>query len=207
MNVFDSKLTISPEIFEKCINFSLASAPTNMYAINRRGQTHPEYIKKQIKNGKIAEVLVHSELSKIYPGLSSPDFNIYDNKSKSWDSDLKDATSNIKVAVKSQEMEQALQYYESWVFQFNDGKRFDCDKDIFNKDIDPHYYVAFVLLNTPKKIGQIKAVVSVQWLRKNNLFQQMTLQKFNVTHNKLAVYYDHPKLNSLIRYKDELWQL
>jgi hypothetical protein len=207
MTTFDSKLTITPEILEKCEKFAQASAPTNMSALSRRGQSNPEAIKRQIKSGKIAEILVHLEASRKYPKLVPPDFNIYDKKDKSWAPDLLDPDSNIRVAVKSQEIEQALQYHESWVFQFNDGKKYDCDTEIFGKTIDPNQYVSFVLLNTPKRVGQIRAIVAVQWLHDKKLFQPMALKKFSETNNKLAVYYDHPEYNSLIQHSDELWQL
>jgi hypothetical protein len=207
MTTYDSKLIISPEIAEKCEKFAIASAPTNMSALSRRGQTNPEAIKRQIKTGKIAEVLVHLEVSKNFPKMSEPDFGVYTKKEKSWDPDLKDTESGIRLAVKSQEVEQALQYYESWVFQFNAGKNYDCDKEIFGKDIDPNQYVSFVLLNAPKKTGQIRAIVKVQWLHDKKLFQPMALKKFSETNNKLAVYYDHPEFKSLSQFKDELWQL
>lgn len=207
MTIYDSKLIITPEIAEKCEKFAVASAPTNMTALGRRGQTNPEAIKRQIKTGKIAEVLVHLEVSKNFPKLSEPDFAVYTKKQKSWDPDLKDVDSGVRIAVKSQEVEQALQYHESWVFQFNDGKSFDCDTEIFGKDIDPNQYVSFVLLNTPKKTGQLRAIVKVQWLHDKKLFQPMALKKFSSTNNKLAVYYDHPEHPSLSKFPDELWQL
>jgi hypothetical protein len=207
MTVYNSKLIISPEILDKCEKFATASAPTNMSALSRRGQSNPEAIKRQIKSGKIAEVLVHQEASKNFPKLSEPDFNIYSKKEKSWDPDLRDLDSEIRIAVKSQEREQADYYHESWVFQFNDGKNYDCDTEIFGKNINPNQYVAFILLNTPKKTGEIRAIVKVQWLHDKKLFQPMALAKFNQTNNKLAVYYDHPEYNSLIKYQNELWQL
>ena len=139
MTIYNSKLAITPEILEKCDKFAQDSAPTNMSALSRRGQSNPEAIKRQIKSGKIAEVLVHLEASKDFPKLSEPDFNIYTKKDKSWDPDLKDTASSVRLAVKSQEVEQALQYHESWVFQFNDGKKFDCDTEIIGKDLDPNH--------------------------------------------------------------------
>lgn len=207
MTIYNSKLTITADILTECEKFAQASAPTNMSALSRRGQTNPEAIKRQIKTGKIAEVLVHGEVTKEFPKLTLPDFNIYTKKDKSWDPDLRDADSSLRLAVKAQEYESALQYHESWVFQFNDGKNYDCDTEIFGKNINPNQYVAFVLLNTPKRTGQIRAIVKVQWLHDKKLFQPMALKKFSTTNNKLAVYYDHPEHNSLIKYPDELWQL
>lgn len=207
MTTYDAQFILTPEIISKCEQFAQASAPTNMSALNRRGQSNPAAIVRQIKTGKSGEVCVHEMIAKDHPNLSAPDFNIYEKKNKSWSPDLQDAVDGFRLGVKSQEMESALQYYESWVFQFNDGKKFDCDTEIFGKDIDPNHYVTFVLVNTPKKVAQIRAIVKVQWLHDKKLFQPMALQKFNTTNNKLAVYYDHPTYNSLISYPEELWQL
>lgn len=207
MTTYNSKFILTPEIISKCEQFARASAPTNMSALNRRGQSNPEAIIRQIKTGKSGEVCVHEIVSKDYPNLSEPDFNVYEKKDKSWSPDLQDLVTGFRLGVKSQEMESALQYYESWVFQFNDGKKFDCDTEVFGNDLDPNHYVTFVLVNTPKKVSQIRAIVKVQWLHDKELFQPMALQKFKSTNNKLAVYYDHPEYNSLIKYADELWQL
>lgn len=204
---FNNLLIISPDIYHKCDKFAKESISTNLFVLARRGQTQKFAIERQIRSGKIAEELVYNTLIVKYPNLSPPDFTIYSNKNKSWDPDLKDNSQQLTIAVKSQEKEQALQYYESWVFQFNNGKNFDCDTKIFTKNVDPNYYVAFVLLNTPKKMGQIKAIVKVNWLHENKLFQPMTLQKFSENNNKLAVYYDHPDYISLSHFPNELWQL
>lgn len=208
MSDYSSQFTLTPAILEKCTEFAKASAPTNMSALSRRGQTNPETIMRQIKTGKSGEICVHEIVSKTYPNLSEPDFNIYINKKdKSWNPDLNDPITGFTLGVKSQEQEQALLYNESWVFQFNAGKKFDCDKEIFGEDIDDNRYVAFVLVNTPKKTAQIRAIVKVKWLHEKNLFQPMALKKFNATSNKLAVYYEHPEYPSLTNYPKELWQL
>lgn len=207
MTIYNSKFILTPEILCKCEKFARDSAPSNMSALSRRGQSNPEAIIRQIKTGKSGEVCVHEVVSKDYPDLSLPDFNVYEKKDKSWSPDLQDLATGFRLGVKSQEMESALQYYESWVFQFNDGKKFDCDTEVFGNELDPNHYVTFVLVNTPKKVAQIRAIVKVQWLHNKELFQPMALQKFKSTNNKLAVYYDHPEYNSLIKYPDELWQL
>jgi hypothetical protein len=207
MTIYNKTLTIHDDILAKCDEFSLKSAPTNLSALSRRGQYNIDAIKRQIKTGKIAETLVYSEISKDYPDLTEPDFNIYTKKNKSWAPDLKDKQSNLRLAVKAQEYESSLQYHESWVFQFNGGKNYDCDKEVFGENIADNNYVAFVLLNTPKRTGQIRAIVAIKWLHDKKLFQPMALRKFNVTNNKLAVYYNHPNYNSLNNYSEELWQL
>lgn len=207
MSDYSSQFTLTPAIIKKCTEFATASAPTNMSALARRGQTNPETIIKQIKTGKSGEVCVHEIVSQTYPNLSSVDFNIYEKKDKSWSPDLHDPITGFTLGVKSQDVESSLLYHESWVFQFNGGKKFDCDKEVFGEDIDDNRYVAFVLVNIPKKTAQIRAIVKVKWLHEKKLFQPMALKKFNATSNKLAVYFNHPEYPSLTNYPNELWQL
>jgi hypothetical protein len=194
-----TQFNISPEIFEKCSNFAKASVDSSSDKYARRNQFNVEKIIQDIRNGKIGEEGVHSLLLEKLPNLNSPDHNIYDKFNKSWDPDLKDEKSNISIAVKSQNISSAIEFGESWVFQFNEGKNYDCDNGIF-KEIDDKHYVAFVALNVPKRKGEIKAIVKVQWLHDKKLFKAM--QKQNLRGNKVAVYFDDLEL-----FKDELFQL
>lgn len=208
MTILNSKLPIPQELIDKSRQFAKDSVSTNLSAYARRGQSNVQAIERQIMEGKVGEEMSRSQLISVLPKLSLVDFNIYEKKDKSWDPDLKDELSKTRIAVKSQNYESAQYYHESWVFQFNDGRQFDCDTGIFGKDIDPNHYVCMVLLNMPKKVAQIRACVKVQWLRDNNMFQPMALSKFSSTNNKLAVYYDHPTYKSLSHFPiDELWQL
>lgn len=194
-----TQFNISPEIFEKCSNFAKASVDSSSDKYARRNQFNLEKIIQDIRNGKIGEEGVHSLLLEKLPNLNCPDHNIYEKFNKSWDPDLKDEKSNINIAVKSQNISSAIEFGESWVFQFNEGKNYDCDTGIF-KEIDDKHYVAFVALNVPKRKGEIKAIVKVQWLHDKKLFKAM--QKQNLRGNKLAVYFDDLEL-----YKEELFQL
>lgn len=199
MTHIDPQFVISEEILSKCLSFAKSSVGTSSDKYARRNQFDLEKIIKDIRNGKVGEEMVYAKVSTIYPELSKPDHNIYDKKDKSWAPDLHDDASNLRLAVKSQDIESALAFGESWVFQFNDGKKYDCDTGIF-KDSDPNHYVAFVALNIPKRNGIIKGIVKVQWLHERKLFKEM--RKQNLRGNKVAVYYE-----DLERFKDELWQL
>lgn len=194
-----SKFIITPEIYEKCTDFAKASVGTSSNKYASRNQFNVEKIVKDIRNGKIGEEGVYQLLSATYPQLTQPDHNIYDKVNKSWDPDLKDAASGIRVGVKSQDIESAIHFGESWVFQFRAGQKYDVDTGIFGEKDDNHY-VAFVALNVPKKTGEIRALVKVDWLHQNKLFKEM--QKQTLRGNKVAVYYE-----DLERYKEQLWQL
>ncbi len=199
MTIKNIKFAISEDLNNKCIAFAKASVSSSADKYARRQQYDVEKIVKDIRNGKIGEEGVHQLLLENYPDLSPPDHQIYAKKDKSWAPDLKDQASGIRVAVKSQDIESALAFGESWVFQFGNGGKYDCDTGVF-KETDPNHYVAFVALNVPKRTGTIKALVKVQWLHDKKLFKEM--KKESLRGNKMAVY-----LEDLEKYPDELWQL
>lgn len=200
MTIIDSKFDISQEIVGKCTKFANDSTPTSVDNYARRNQKDPVKIAKDIRNGKIAEELVYAKFSLKFPNLSTPDYNIYAKGDKSWEPDLKDVDSHLRIAVKSQELEAAQHYGESWTFQFGNGKQYDCDKGVFGKDINVDHYASFVLLNVPKRFGIIRGIVKIQWLHDKKLFKHP--QKKELQGIKLVVYYE-----DLIKYENELWQL
>ena len=196
----NSNFIISKEIFDKCSQFAKASVSTSSDKYARRNQFDIEKIAKDIRNGKIAEEIVYNQVSSVIPGLTSPDYNIYDKKDKSWDPDLKDSQSSLRLAVKSQDIESEQSFDRSWVFQFGNGGKYDCDTGIFGKNLDDNHYVSFVSLNIPKRTGIIRAVVKVNWLHDRKLFKEM--KKQSLRGNKVAVYYEDLDL-----YQKELFQL
>lgn len=199
MTTIDPKFLINEDTFNKCTSFAKASVSTSADKYARRNQFDIEKIAKDIRNGKLGEEGVYAKVISVLPKLSLPDHNIYDKKNKNWAPDLKDADSEIRIAVKSQDIDSSLSFGESWVFQFGNGGKYDCDTGVF-KETDPNHYVAFVALNSPKRFGTIRALVKIQWLHDKKLFKEM--KKQSLRGNKVAVYYD-----DLEKYKDELWQL
>ena len=146
MNDFQSKkLIITNDIFEKCTEFANNSVSSSVDKYSKRNQSSVSKIIEDIRNGKIAEELVWFELSKAYPDLSKPDHIIYDKKNKSWEADLKSENAKIKFAVKSQDIKSEIAYGKSWVFQYREGAKYDCDVEIFG-DSNSAYekYVCFV---------------------------------------------------------------
>lgn len=192
------KYIISDDMFARCEQFAKDSVSTSADKYARRNQFDVEKIKKDIRNGKLGEQGTHNVLLEHFPNLSEPDYKIYSKKDKSWDPDLSDP-SGLRVAVKSQDIDSAINYGESWVFQHRPNKTYDCDLGIFKENNDNHY-VAFNSLNVPKRIGFIKAIVKVSWLHEKSLFKEMKIP--HLRGNKVAVYFSDLEL-----YKDELWQL
>lgn len=192
------KYIITEDLYNKCQQFADNSVNTSLDKYARRNQHDIRKIKKDIRNGKIGEEGTYLLLSNKFSSLSPPDHNIYQKKDKSWSSDLKEE-SGIQLAVKSQDIDSALAYGDSWVFQFNNGGTYDCDASVF-KECNTLHYVAFNSLNVPKRYGVIRAVVKIEWLHSKNLFKEMKLPQLR--GNKLAVYFDDLK-----KYEDELFQL
>lgn len=199
MTIIDPKFIISEDILNKCTTFAKSSVNTSTDKYARRNQFDGEKIVKDIRNGKVGEEMVYAKVSALHPDLSLPDHQIYDKKNKSWSPDLIDSVSGIHLAVKSQDIESSINFGESWVFQYGNGGKYDCDTGVF-KTTDPNHYVAFVALNIPKRSGSIRAIVKIQWLHDKKLFKEM--QKQSLRGNKVAVYYE-----DLEKYSSELWQL
>lgn len=196
--ITDYKYVISEEMYQRCEQFAKDSVMTSADKYARRNQFDIEKIKKDIRNGKLGEQGTHNLLAKKYPSLSEPDYNIYSKKDKSWSPDLQES-SGISVAVKSQDIDSAINYGESWVFQFGNGGNYDCDTAVF-KEINENHYVAFNAINLPKRFGNIRAIVKVKWLHEKKLFKEMKIHQLR--GNKVAVYYD-----DLIKFQDEMFQL
>ena len=195
------KFIINDEMLNKCKQFAKDSVGTSTDKYANRNQFNIYKIIDDITNGKLAEEAVWQKVSQIYPNLSKPDYNIYDKKQKSWDPDLKDPSILLSVAVKSQEIKSEIAYGRSWVFQYREGSRYDCDKGIFGQiDNNENRYVSFVTLNIPRRCGEIHAIVKVQWLHDNKLFKPM--KKQSLQNNKIAVYFD-----DLEKTQDNLWQI
>jgi hypothetical protein len=195
----ESKFIITPDIYEKCSKFAKESVNTSADKYARRNQLDIEKICKDIRNGKIGEEYVWQNVFKEHIGFTPPDYQIYAKKDKSWDPDLKDTFSDVRLGVKSQDIESSLSFGESWVFQYGNGGKYDCDSGVF-KESDPNHYIAFVALNVPKRKGEIRAIVKIHWLHDKKLFKEM--QKASLRGNKLAVYYE-----DLEKYPEELFQL
>ena len=199
MTTIDPKFTITLDNLLKCTAFAKSSVNTSSDKYASRNQFDIDKIMRDIRTGKIGEEGAYEKISSIYPELSKPDYQIYSKKDKSWSPDLIDSESGLHLAVKSQGIESALAFEDSWVFQYNDGKNYDCDKGVF-KEVNDKHYVAFTSINVPKRIGEIRAIVKIQWLHDKKLFKEM--KKQSLRGNKVAVYMD-----DLEQYGDQLWQL
>lgn len=183
-----------PEI-EQVLDFA-NKIDTSHYA--KRSQFDNEKRKQDQIVGKLGEIAVFNTLKAKYDTLSSPDFNIYEKSKKSWDFDLK--ANNINLHVKSQNLVQSKKYGQSWIFQKGNGVNRNYDKEIFDK-ISPNQYVSFVLVDLDKYEAEIKAIVTLDFLHKKDMFKPPVLEKLRIA-NKMAVYY-----NDIKEFPNLLWSL
>lgn len=171
------------EEIKKCKEFS-EKINTDYYS--NRNQSNNEKRKKDQLIGKLGELLSYNYLNDKLENLSYPDFNIYEKNKKSWDFDLK--SSNHNIHVKSQDIEQGLKYGESWLFQTSGSKFKGYDKEIFDR-ISQNQYICFCIINLKENIGEIKSIVSLDYIHENNLFKYPKLEHLKL-NNKLAVYFN-----------------
>ncbi len=182
----NEKIPIDEDLLTKAKNFAEASVNSSSDKYARRNQFSLEKIKQDITVGRVGEEIVYQQLKLVVPQLTSPDYTIYEAYDKSWDPDLKDLSTGTKFAVKTQDIRSDLEFGTSWVFQYNQNKNYDCDKEIFKEKNNS--YVCLVSLNIPRHYGSIRAIVKTDWLHQNSLFKDMKQEYLK--GNKLAVYYD-----------------
>lgn len=161
---------LDPNLVAKCRKFAEDSIGTNIDVIASRGQD-PEEIERilsQLTHGKVGEEVTYTVFVPYYPQLSKPDHNIYQKKDKSWEEDLIDGASPIRIAVKTKKMEDARRWGASWIFELSDrkifGKKLDC------KNLDPNQYVSMVVVDLEKMEASVEACVNLQWIHDNDLF-------------------------------------
>lgn len=178
---------IPQEWIDKCEQFSLACAQTNINRYRSRGQTSIDKIVSDIYTGRLGEVGVY--LHKISLGIpcSEPDFSIYEGKKKSYAADL--TSGNDKIHVKTQSLNSATKYGTSWILQAKQG---DSDK-LFKFRTDNDKAVLCVIKS--KNEVTILAEVSINWLFSNDLIEEPKVPFFIGT--KKAIYWD--KVKELIR--------
>jgi hypothetical protein len=193
--------SITDDVIDRCKQFAESSSYKRY---SSRGQYDDRKKFKDILYGKLGEWGFYYIKLSCFPHLSTPDMNIYSIPQKSWKPDLCDPLVPINIGVKTQDIESKINWGESWVFQNSSWKKFgkiiDSDTEVFTDDIDPNYYVGFMLLNFPKRTVELRALVKLQFLHDNKLFKPMRLERLQ--NNKVAVYY-----SDLEKFDNQLFQI
>jgi len=167
-------INFTAEDLKICKDFS-EQVDTSFY--ETRNQFNSSKRTKDSCIGKLGELAVYYSLKDKYPNITYPDFKIYPANQKSWDFDLKDEKFNLHV--KSQDISQSFSFGETWIFQNE-------DKHIF-KNHSAIDYVAFVIVNIPKKQGIVKQILPVTLLHEMRLFKKPILVKLAT---KSAIYFE-----------------
>jgi hypothetical protein len=191
------KFYFTKEEYDACELFSQA-VDTSHYA--KRSQNNESKRIKDALIGKLGEVAAYHYLKDKIDGLSTPDFNIYEAKNKSWDFDLKAEGFNIHV--KTQDNDIGEKYGTSWIFQYGNGKNSHYDKEIFDVT-SPNQYVVFVslFLNGKDSVANIRAVTRLEFLHQKKMFSLPKLERLQFA-NKKAVY-----LKDLEKYPEDMFHL
>lgn len=166
-------------VIRLCDNFGDQCQKTTEYYHNR-WQSNSNKISQDHANGKIGEGVAFAFLKQYFPNISRPDMKIYRSSGKSWQSDLTDPVNNIHFAVKTQEINQAVRFGMSWVFQ-------KTDKEVYGNSCD-RLYVCLVTIDRECSYAIVDAVVKCNWLHSHKMFKPLKISCLN--SNKQAIYYE-----------------
>src|SRR5271169_6662319 len=97
------KIKLDQTLIDKCKKFAEDSLGTNLEIIAARGQDPEEHDRliRQLTHGKVGEEVAYSVYAPYYPNLTAPDHQVYQKKDKSWEEDLIDPDSGIRIGVKT----------------------------------------------------------------------------------------------------------
>lgn len=193
-------------LVDKCKKFAEDSVDTNLEVIEKRNQDPEERdrVIRQIAHGKVGEEVTRLVYAPYYPELTVPDHQIYQKKDKSWEEDLIDPISDIRIGVKTKRQEDAKRWGASWMFELTDKKIFGPKLD--GQNLDPRQYVSLVIVDLDQMVASVEACVHLQWLHDNDLFgppdRDYLDTKLTVRLDRLQWFIKRKKLTN-----DDLFQL
>lgn len=118
-DLLDNTYTLSSDIFKICEHFADKVFVTNKDEYAKRKQFNSSKIKNDILLGKLGEWGVYfMYLSKGRSNINTPDMSVYSHQKKSFDPDLYWGLFNLHI--KSQSLDSATRYGDSWIFQAKD---------------------------------------------------------------------------------------
>ena len=122
-------VVLSKYWIDKCRKFSIDAVESSRDLYTYRGTTNINKIIEDIYIGKAGEVGAYKYLLQQGVVCSKPDFKIYDARRKSFDADLN--IPDMGVHVKSQGMDSAEKFGNSWLFQRTDPVYLKPNYDLF----------------------------------------------------------------------------
>lgn len=167
VKLFNDKIELTPLEMKKCQNFSNGY---NYSKYKDRNQNNTNTQKSQNSCGKIFEIAVCKWLQSRGQEVSQPDFSLYAVKDKSYAPDL--IWDGQPLHIKSQPIESAGKFGESYTFQFADksGKQNngDYDKQIFD---NPNSQDRIIMGLVDGNIAIIRAATRLDILHSRGLFK------------------------------------
>ena len=194
-------LVLSTDQIKQCEEFALRSAETHTSHYARRGQTNKDKVLKDIKIGKQGEVGLYTYMLVSIFGLpTEPDFEIYKGKRKKFGADLFFNTkyTQFPIHVKTQDIESAKKYGQSYLFQYN-GRGFGHTDKIFKSYDDKELFAA---VEVNDSIITIHGVWRLKDIFEADLFKEPRLRWFHGV--KKALYLDDIKKSGIEDVLDSL---
>ena len=112
------KITLSPEIIEKCQKFAEDRLTLSGALYKLRGEQNKAKMIEDIMIGTMGEFGVYAHLKNKGIEVSEPDLKIYEKRKKTFAADL--SNEEIDIAVKSQSQSSIRKYGVSFLFQRSD---------------------------------------------------------------------------------------
>ena len=175
--------------WQKCVRYAEAEITSVTTSRRQRGQCNASRIKHQAAVGKFGEILACEYLRFYGHDCSAPDFQIYSNANKSWESDL--FVGKHKIACKTQDAASARRYGQSFVFQKGGHGRGHTDPVMR----DEESLCMFVMINLKNCTCDVRGPYAMRDLIP--LFREPTVE--SLRFSKSCLYFDD--IQKLTTYK------
>lgn len=164
-------IKIPKRIYIKCKKFSENRLSSSKSTYSYRGESRECKMLDDVRIGCIGEWAVSIYLTDMGFECSEPDMNIYEKNKKSFDADL--YVDDIHIHVKSQGIESAKRYGNSWLFQRSDS---------LVSNPDDNEIIAFTNVDLENRTVEI---LGFCWARDMKYGE---CKVWSYRHTKLAVY-------------------
>jgi len=166
------KINITDKERNTCNEFATKRTENNNLYKKRGG-----FKIEDIISGSMGEIAVYKALKKNGHTLRKPDFEIYSNRRKSYDADLK--SGNKHFHVKSQTLDSASKYGKSWLCQ---------RKDPLFANSGYNHYLVTTIVDLEKNTVEILGFFPMFSVLKKNLIGECKVEWFRKT--KVALYHE-----------------
>jgi hypothetical protein len=173
-------IQLSKDDYDKCFLFATKWAPTSIKHYQKRNQFDREKIISDQTIGKFAELGVYKLFTEnMKLECSNPDFNIYENKCKSFDPDL--VVLDYKIHVKSCR----INTWDSWTLQYSGSGSGHKDKVLY--DGEPNNFIALCFVDTRNLLVKLAGIMDTNYCIQNGLYKLPVIE--NLREYKRALYY------------------